>query len=438
MIDPSLPTRARYVTVMFAILLAIVMYIDRVCISQAALSMRNDLGLTQVQMAWAFSVFGWAYALFEVPGGWLGDRIGPRRVLMRIVLWWSFFTAATGWVWNLTSLLVTRTLFGMGEAGCFPNLTRAFATWLPKTERERAQASLWFASRWAGALTPLLVAWVLTFVSWRRAFEIFGVLGVVWAIAFYRWYRDDPAAHPSVNKAELALLPPRSETAAVKDGTPWAAILSSPSVWLLCLQYACLAYGWWFYVTWLPTYLRDVRGLSLMKGAFYAGLPLFLCGIGCFVSAGLSPWLRRRTGSTILSRRLLAITGFVGASISIIVFTRTQDPLGAVVLLGFAGFFNDFVMPPAWAGTMDIGGRHAGTVSGAMNMAGGIAGACSALVVGYILAWTNQDWKLTFYVSSAIYMIGAICWLFLDASTPIEIAPVKDTSGAATLARPAK
>lgn len=203
------------------------------------------------------------------------------------------------------------------------------------------------------------MAWVLTFVSWRRAFEIFGVLGVLWAIAFYRWYRDDPATHPGVNRAELALLPPRSETAAVQDGTPWAAILSSRSVWLLCLQYGCLAYGWWFYVTWLPTYLRDVRGLSLMKGAFYAGLPLFLGGLGCFASAGLSPLLRRMTGSIILSRRLLAITGFVGASISIIVFTRTESPLGAVVMLGLAGFFNDFVMPPAWAGTMDVGGRHA-------------------------------------------------------------------------------
>ena len=211
--DMSVPTRARYLTVVFAILLAIIMYIDRVCISQAALSMRGDLGLTPVEMAWAFSVFGWAYALFEIPGGWLGDRIGPRRVLMRIVLWWSFFTAATGWVWNLPSLLVTRTLFGMGEAGCFPNLTRAFSTWLPKAERERAQASLWFATRWAGALTPLLVAWVLTLMSWRRAFEIFGVLGIIWAFAFYRWYRDDPAMHPSVNKAELALLPSSKETA---------------------------------------------------------------------------------------------------------------------------------------------------------------------------------------------------------------------------------
>lgn len=423
--DMSVPTRARYLTVVFAILLAIIMYIDRVCISQAALSMRGDLGLTPVEMAWAFSVFGWAYALFEIPGGWLGDRIGPRRVLMRIVLWWSFFTAATGWVWNLPSLLVTRTLFGMGEAGCFPNLTRAFSTWLPKAERERAQASLWFATRWAGALTPLLVAWVLTLMSWRRAFEIFGVLGIIWAFAFYRWYRDDPAMHPSVNKAELALLPSSKETASVKGPTPWSRIFSSRSVWLLCLQYACLAYGWWFYVTWLPTYLRDVRGLSLMKGALYAGLPLFLGGVGCIVSAGISPWLQRMTGSISLSRRILAIAGFIGASTSIIVFTKMESPLAAVLMLGLAGFFNDFVMPPAWAGTMDVGGRHAGTVSGAMNMAGGIAGASSALVVGYILAWTNQDWVLTFYVSAAIYMIGGLSWLFLDASTPLE-SPAAD------------
>ena len=197
-------------------------------------------------------------------------------------------------------------------------------------------------------------------------------------------------------------------------------MLTTPAVWLLCVQYACLAYGWWFYVTWLPTYLRDVRGLSLMQGAFYSGLPLFLGGVGCFVSAGISPWLRRLTGSVILSRRILAITGFVGASTCIIIFTRIQDPLAAVVMLGFAGFFNDFVMPHAWAGTMDVGGRHAGTVSGAMNMFGGIAGALSGVIVGYILLWTNNDWTLTFYVSSTLYMLGGFCWLFLDASTPFE------------------
>jgi len=184
------PTRTRYLTIAFAMLLAIITYIDRVCISQAAPLITQDLGLSKVQMAWAFSVFGWAYALFEIPGGWLADRLGPRRVLMRIVIWWSFFTAATGWAWNLTSLLVTRTLFGMGEAGCFPNLTRIFTMWLPQHERERAQANLWLAARWGGAFTPLLVTYVLDFVTWRRAFELFGLLGVVWAIGFYRWFRE--------------------------------------------------------------------------------------------------------------------------------------------------------------------------------------------------------------------------------------------------------
>src|SRR6476469_5912939 len=139
------PTRARHVTIVFAMLLATVTYIDRVCISPAAPLVSQHLGLTRVQMAWAFSVFGWAYALFEIPGGWLADRLGPRRVLMRIVIWWSFFTAATGWAWNVMSLLVTRALFRAGEAGAYPNLTRSFATWLPYRERERAQAVLWLA-----------------------------------------------------------------------------------------------------------------------------------------------------------------------------------------------------------------------------------------------------------------------------------------------------
>lgn len=414
------PTRARYTTLAFAIALAIIMYIDRVCISLTAPAMRADLGLTAIQMGWVFSIFGWAYAVFEIPGGWLGDRIGPRRVLMRIVLWWSFFTAATGWAWNLGSLLATRALFGMGEAGCFPNLTRVFTTWLPSRERERAQAALWLSARWGGALTPLLVAYVLELVTWRRAFEIFGALGVVWAVVFYRWYRDDPSTHPSVNASELALLPPARETAVATGYTPWATIFSSPAVWLLSLQYACLAYGWWFYVTWLPTYLRDVRGTSVKMGALLAGLPLLLGGVGCLISAAIIPRLARTTG-VALARRIIAITGFVGASLSIFVFTKVEDPIAAMIVLGFAGLFNDFVMPAAWAGCMDVGGRYAGTVSGTMNTLGSVAGALSPLVIGYLLAWTGQNWTLTFYVSASVYCLGAVCWLFLDAHTPLNV-----------------
>jgi MFS transporter, ACS family, glucarate transporter len=414
------PTRARHIVTIFAVTLSIITYIDRVCISQAAPAIRQELGLSAIEMGWAFTAFAWAYALFEVPGGWLGDRLGPRRVLMRIVMWWSFFTAATGWIWNLPSLLLTRSLFGVGEAGCFPNLTRVFTTWLPVRERERAQAILWLSSRWGAALTPFLVAYLLQFISWRRAFELFGLVGVVWAVAFYAWYRDEPRLHRGVNRAELAMLPPARDTAVVHGPIPWRLLLTSPTIWLLCAQYVCLAYGWWFYITWLPTYLSEARGTTALQGALLAGMPLLLGGVGCLVSAALTPPLTRLTQSVSTARRILAVVGFTGASITSFLFTSIQDPMAAMLVLSLASFFTDFVMPPAWAACMDIGGRYSGTVSGAMNMMGGIAGGVSPLVVGYLLAWTSHAWIVTFYVSAAIYMAGAVCWLFLDTHTPIE------------------
>jgi MFS transporter, ACS family, glucarate transporter len=417
---PTLPTNARYVVTAFAVTLAVITYIDRVGIAVAAPLIREDLGLTTIQMGWALSAFGWAYALFEIPGGWLGDRIGPRRVLMRIVIWWSFFTAATGWAWNASSLIVTRALFGAGEAGAFPNLTRVFTTWLPVKERERAQATLWLATRVSGAFTPVLVALLIQVISWRRTFELFGLIGVIWAVLFYRWYRDVPSQHPSVNAAELALLPPEKDTAIAHTGVPWRVIFSNPHVWLLSIQYMCLAYGWWFYINWLPSYLREARGTSMTFGALLSGLPLLLGGLGCLVSAYLVPRLTKKFGSVSVARRIVAVTGFVGASTCIVIFTGINDPVRAMFVLGMAGFFNDFVMPAAWASTMDIGGRYAGTVSGAMNMMGSIAGASSVTVVGYLLFWTAKNWTLTFYLSAAIYLVGAICWLFLDSHTPVE------------------
>jgi MFS family permease len=414
------PTRARYIVIVFAVTLAVITYIDRVVISQTAPAMRAELGITAIQMGWTFAAFTWAYALFEIPGGWLGDRLGPRGVLMRIVLWWSFFTAATGWVWNLTSLLVTRTLFGAGEAGCFPNLTRAFTIWLPANQRERVQAILWLSARWGGAFTPLLVAYILDVVSWRRAFELFGAIGAVWAFLFYRWYRDDPRMHPSVNAAELALLPPPSETAPVHGPIPWRRFLSSGTVWLLWAQYACLSYGWLFYITWLPTYLRDARGLGLKQGALLAGLPLFFGGIGCLVCGYLAPHMARWTGSVARGRRVLAGGGFIGASLSIVLFTHIQDPTLAMLALSLSSFFSDFVLPLAWAACMDIGGRISGTLSGSMNMVGNIAAGFSPVVVGYLLAVTSQNWTMTFYVSAAIYSLGAVWWLLLDPVTPLE------------------
>lgn len=414
------PTKARYVVTAFAVTLAVITYVDRVGISQALPDIRKDLGLTTIQATWTLSVFAWAYAVFEIPGGWMGDRIGPRRVLMRIVLWWSLFTAATGWAWNGASLIVMRGLFGAGEAGAFPNLTRMLTTWLPVKERERAQALVWLATRVSGAFTPLLVTLLIQAVGWRRTFEIFGAIGAVWAIVFYRWYRDQPSQHPAVNAGELALLPPARETAIADAGVPWGVIFSNRHVWLLSIQYMCLAYGWWFYINWLPSYLRGARGTSVTFGAVLAGLPLLLGGAGCLLSAAVVPRLGARLGSVAAARRVVATTGFVGASACIIIFTGIEDPVRAMLVLGMAGFFNDFIMPVAWASTMDIGGRYAGTVSGAMNTLGSVAGALSVTVVGYLLVWTGNNWTLTFYISAAIYLLGAVCWQFLDSHTPVE------------------
>src|SRR5262245_16931444 len=252
------PTRARYGVIAFAASVAALTYIDRVCISKAEPFITKEFGLTPVEMGWVFSAFGVGYALFEVPGGWLGDRIGARKVLTRIVLWWSFFTAATGWARNLGWLIVTRFLFGAGEAGCFPNVARALKTWLPENERVRAQSIVWLSARWGGAFTPFLIVFLLDVLPWREILYVFGALGVVWSVLFYRWYRDNPRDLKSANAAEVAFIEGAAGAPPPEAGpTPWTAMLASRTVWLLCLQYCCLAYAWIFYVTWLPKYLQE-------------------------------------------------------------------------------------------------------------------------------------------------------------------------------------
>ena len=413
------PTGVRHNVVAFAVALAVITYIDRVCISQAAPAIRRDLGIGPVEMGTVFTAFGWAYALCEIPGGYLGDRYGPRSVLMRVVLWWSFFTAATGWAWNFVSLVWTRFLFGAGEAGCFPNLTKAFTTWLPERERVRAQGITWLSARWGGAFTPPLVALVMGFVGWRHSFEIFGAIGVVWALFFYRWYRNDPRDNPHLNDAERALISQAATNATGHGDVPWAKFAASQQVWMVCLQYFCLSYGWYFYVTWLPTYFNEARHLDIKQVAFFSIAPLFFGGIANPISVFLGGRLARITG-VAQSRRVMAYIGFAGAAGFLVLSTRMPDPLYATLAIGLASFSNDLVMPGAWAACMDVGGKHAGSLSGAMNMWGNIGGALCPFVIGVILKLTTGDWNLTFYVSAAIYLMGILCWKFLDPVTPLE------------------
>lgn len=438
------PTRARYWVIVLAISLAVIQYIDRVCISQAAPSITSDLGLSAKQMGYIFSAFTLAYALFEIPTGWLGDRIGPRKVLVRVVLWWSFFTAATGWTWNFASMAVTRSLFGAGEAGCFPNLTKAFSAWLPVRDRTRAQALMWMGARLGGAAAPLLVVVVMAFVSWRTAFAIFAMLGVAWAVIFFAWFRDNPREHKSVNAAELELLRDNEQNLAGHGDVPWARLALHPAIWLLGAQYFCLSYGWSFYVTWLPSYFMDTRGVEITSNALMrwlagilensfshdmalkllsaalTGVPLLFGAIGSLAAGVISSRLVARGGRLAVVRRRFGFIGLAGAAAMLMTSFYIRDPLLAMLAMGMASFFNDATMPGSWAACMDVGGRYAGTVSGCMNMLGNFGGTAGPIIIGYVLDLTGHNWTLAFAISSAIYFLGAICWLFIDPVTPLE------------------
>jgi MFS family permease len=410
------PTNARYWVIVFAVALAIIQYIDRVAISQAGPLIAKDLSLNMDQMSWIYSAFTLAYALFEIPTGYWGDRIGAKKVLIRVVLWWSAFTAFTGMAWNFVSLYLIRFLFGAGEAGCFPNLAHAFKRWLPGEHRARAKGILWMSARWGGAAGPVLFVTLQQYMPWRTTFFAFSALGLVWAVAFYLWYRDNPREHPSVNAAEAALLP--AEAAAGEHAPmPWGKLLRSRTAWCLCGQYAAIAYGWYFYVTWLPTYLQQELKFTLVKGSLLAGTPLLLGGCGCFIAGWITPALNSRLGASN-TRRFLGATGLFTGALLLMGSTYVSNPYLAVAGIALTSFCNDLAMPGAWTACMEFGGRHVGTLGGAMNMMGNLGGFLSPIILAKVVS--PGHWAPSFYITSAVAVLGAVCWLLVDTSSTLE------------------
>lgn len=415
-------SKVRYWVIFFAVALSVVTYIDRVALSLSRKQVATDLNLTDAQMGLVFGAFAIAYALFEIPSGVMGDRMGPRRVLMRIVIWWSFFTAATGMAWNFMSLYVTQLLFGAGEAGCFPNITRAFSNWLPQNERVRAQGIIWLSARWGGAFTPILVAFLFQFLTWRQAFAAFGVLGVIWAIAFYIWFRDNPRDKPGVNQAELDLLK-YNIPAGGHGKIPWMKFMSSKTVWLLCGQYFALSFPWYFFITWAPTFIDERFHVDVTKSTLLKVLPLFMGGLGSLFSGLIAAPITRRTGSIAQTRKILACTGFVGACVFLVLATFLHNPFFAVGAIGLSSFCNDLVMPTAWGTVMDVSGGYSGTLAGTMNMMGNLGGALYGPAAGLVLTYGKHDWNLVLYMSAAVYLTGFFMWLAMDPVTPIDRDP---------------
>jgi sugar phosphate permease len=405
-------TRARYGVLGFTLLLTAIAYLDRVCISTAAPAMKADLGLNDAQMGRVFSAFTFAYALMEVPSGWLADRFGPRLMLTRIVIWWSVMTAVTGWAAGFVSLLFIRTLFGIGEAGCFPSMARAYARWLPPREHGRAFGLAVMTGALGGAVTQPLVVWMLQRMHWRHTFPVFGLVGVAWAVAWYWWFRDDPHRHASVNEAELRMI--GCAPAAAHERVPWARLLTNRSVWAVCLMYFGVIYGWYFFLTWLPTYLIRARGFDLQHAGWLSSLPLIGIATGVFCGGLASDALVRRFGPRI-GRSAPGIIGLPLAAVVIVAAVRTSSGIGAAWLLALAAMLAALAVAPGWAVCIEIGEIHAGVVSGLMNMLGNLGGAISPLVVG---EWLQRRgaWDLPLLTVAGCYLLAAACWLAVDST----------------------
>jgi MFS family permease len=476
------PTRVRYGVLAFASVLSMVTYLDRVCMGTVAPYMQSEFGLSDYQLGWVLGAFTLAYASFEVPSGWLGDVFGPRRTLIRIVLWWSLFTALTGLIWptdtyvgvgvvsiNLAflALLVVRFLFGLGEAGAYPNIARAFHNWFPFQERGSAKGTVWMAGRLAGGLTPFVVYLLLAEastgggqVAWRHTFWIFGVIGVVWCIAFSLWFCDRPEEKAGVNAAEVALIHQGDPSSHERAGRiPWGKLLTSGNLWALCAMYACAAYGWYFNITFLPKYLKDQYGLEPGAVKFtpqwwsftiMAGSPLLLGALACLLGGLMTDAFIRRTGNRKWGRRLFGVLGHglcAACYFLAIAVHMGWVPFGIhsawlfVLPIALAAFWNDITMGASWASCLDIGGKYSGIVAGCMNTVGNLGGFFANIITGYVLGLytTGIDkisqpeqyyeaiqpaWKYNFLIFGSVYLAAVVLWLFFDSTKPVAPSAV--------------
>jgi MFS family permease len=366
-----------------------------------------------------FSAFTLSYSLFEVPSGWLGDVRGPRRVLTRIVLWWSAFTMATGVVQGFRSLVVVRFLFGAGEAGAFPNMARSLSQWFPIRERGRANGVMLLGSRFGGMLSVPLALLVISWWGWRASFLVFGLVGVVWAAAWYSWYRDRPADHPGVSAAELSWIQQDATATGpvAHPPTPWAALFRSRNLYAICAMYFAFGYGLYFYFTWLPTYLITVLGFSPMAGGIFAALPFLLAGLADVAGGWLTDRLSRRYGLRV-GRCYLGMSGFLLCAALLFGSTLAAGAVAKAILLATALASADLALSAAWAVPLDIAPNHAGVMTGWMNTLGNFGGFFGPIVVGFAVdRW--QSWTIPFYIAAGIYAFGAAAWLAVDPTKPL-------------------
>ena len=400
----------RYKVLGLTVFLSMITYLDRVCISITAPKIIQDLSLTKFQMSLVFSAFTLAYGLFEIPTGWWGDRIGTRRVLTRIVVWWSVFTMATAAAFSYVSLLVIRFLFGVGEAGAWPNAARTFSRWFPSTERGTAQGIFFMGAHLGGALTPILVTAMLAHMHWRTTFTIFGSIGFVWAFSWYYWFRDEPEQHASVSQTELKHIQSERgpDLAHHLTGVPWKKLLLNRSMMALCFMYMTQSYGFYFFMTWLPTYLEKERGFSSLTLGLMTGLPMMMAILGDLLGGLTTDTLSKKYGLRVGRCGVGGISLFM-AGVLMIAGTATSSATGSAVLFGLGAAAASFMLGAGWGAVIDMAGGHAGVAGACMNTAGQIGGVLSPIVLAWLLD-RSGGWVVPLYLIGLVQVVGGASW----------------------------
>ena len=413
----AITVRSRVVA--FTMALAAVTYLDRVCISVLAPKISTELDLSRVQMSFIFSAFAVAYAAFGVPLARWADRDGARKVLSLVVLVWSVFTMATAMAWNFVSLAVIRFLFGIGEAGAWPSVARVYSRWIPLASRGRIQGVFFAAAHLSGGLTPFVVVALADWLQWRMIFIVFGLVGALWAVGWYAWFRDEPRDHASVSPEERDHIEAtRGIAAGAQQGASWTRVFKTPTVAPLCVQAFANSYGFYFFITWLPTYLAQAHGLKGMSWALMSGLPLMLSFLADLTGGEGSDRLSRRLGLRA-ARRAFGTGGYILAAIAIFLATQLTNGFAAGLLIAIGGACSMLTLAPAWATAVDVGGRHAGVTAGTMNTVGQVGGILSPLVVGYLVDATN-NWNFPLMVLAGIYAVAAVAWLMINPDQRVE------------------
>ena len=406
----------RNIVLTLLFLLSIITFLDRVCMNVAGKYIKSDLGLDNEQFGFVLGAFSIAYALFEIPTGSLGDRIGPRKVLTRVVLWWSGFTALTGTAFRFYYLLAVRFLFGMGEAGAYPNASIVIARWFPAAETGRAQSYIWAGGRLGGALTPLVVIPLVHAAGWRVAFFLLGTLGIAWAAVWHFWFRDNPA-EKNIPAEELLQIEAGRKAAATTHRVSWKVVMKNPNIWALMLMCHLLFYAAYFFTNWSSTYFQEGRGLTEKQANNFITLSYSLGAIGCLTGGYVSDLLVRRVGLK-WGRRAVGMAGIGMASIFFLLAALTRNNQMAGYLLAACVFTKDLALPVAFATCVDIGRQYAGTVTGAMNFAGQMGGFFITIIFGSIVKNTgNFDYPV--FLISGCLLVSALLWLRIDPTQPV-------------------